>query len=126
MKCPKCAAEFETLTHEGVEVDRCTGCGGVWLDAREWEALEQTADPAGIDTGTRRAGKAQDAVRSVPCPRCSVPMMSMADVTQFHIVYESCPQCAGTFFDAGELRDLSELTVIERVRKLLDQWLSVR
>ncbi len=46
-------------------------------------------------------------------------MLRIADKTQFHIEYEFCPSCSGTFFDAGEFKDLSELTFIERRKKSL-------
>lgn len=39
MKCPKCGLDLETLVHRGIEIDRCNGCGGVWLDRGELEEL---------------------------------------------------------------------------------------
>ena len=36
-----------------------------------------------------------------------------------HIKYESCPICYGTFFDAGEFRDLKENSVLERFLQML-------
>ena len=53
-------------------------------------------------------------------------MLRMIDRTQLHIEFECCPVCNGTFFDAGEFRDLTHLTAIERFRKLVDVWLAVR
>jgi len=53
-------------------------------------------------------------------------MLTVTDTTQFHIEFESCPSCSGTFYDAGEFKDLSELTVVERLRKALDDLLLVR
>ena len=41
-------------------------------------------------------------------------MLPMIDKDQHHIHYESCPTCYGTFFDAGEFRDLKEFNVVER------------
>lgn len=43
MNCPKCAAPFEELCYSALDslvVDRCTGCGGVWLDQGEVPRLE--------------------------------------------------------------------------------------
>ena len=39
MKCPKCGHDLETVDHGGVEVDRCTFCEGIFLDAGELEEL---------------------------------------------------------------------------------------
>jgi hypothetical protein len=35
MKCPKCGADLTTQKYEGVQVDRCPECEGVWFDAGE-------------------------------------------------------------------------------------------
>ena len=39
MKCPKCGHDLATEEYHGLEVDRCTGCDGVWFDAGEAEQL---------------------------------------------------------------------------------------
>jgi hypothetical protein len=39
MRCPKCAEELEEIAFQGIQVDRCTGCQGVWLDPGEIERL---------------------------------------------------------------------------------------
>ena len=32
MKCPKCDGTLIIEEYEGVEVDKCDSCSGVWLD----------------------------------------------------------------------------------------------
>ena len=39
MKCPKCGHELREETLEGLSIDRCTFCEGLWLDANELEQL---------------------------------------------------------------------------------------
>ncbi len=39
MKCPKCGHDLASETLEGVEIDRCTFCEGLFLDAGELEKL---------------------------------------------------------------------------------------
>lgn len=39
MKCPKCGADLATEDYQGVQIDRCPECTGMWLDAGEAEAL---------------------------------------------------------------------------------------
>jgi len=39
MKCPKCGSELHEVSFKGVQVDRCFGCHGVFLDNGELEAL---------------------------------------------------------------------------------------
>lgn len=39
MKCPKCGHDLATENLEGVDIDRCTFCEGLYLDAGELEKL---------------------------------------------------------------------------------------
>jgi hypothetical protein len=41
------------------------------------------------------------------------------DPKQPHIRYETCIDCDGSFFDAGEFRDLSLLTVSDYFKRLV-------
>ena len=38
-RCPKCGAPLAAVTFRKVEIDKCTGCGGVWLDMGELEMI---------------------------------------------------------------------------------------
>ncbi|MGI5862634.1 MAG: zf-TFIIB domain-containing protein [Myxococcales bacterium] len=44
MHCPKCGMDLQTITYRGVEIDRCFGCNGVWLDEGELEKLATGED----------------------------------------------------------------------------------
>lgn len=37
LNCPKCGGSMREVRREGVVVDRCTECGGIFLDAGELE-----------------------------------------------------------------------------------------
>jgi Zn-finger nucleic acid-binding protein len=41
LQCPRDQSKLTTTTFEGVEIDRCETCGGVWLDKGELEQLRQ-------------------------------------------------------------------------------------
>ena len=41
MKCPKCGSQLEEVNYDGVMIDRCTQCMGIWLDKGELELLTQ-------------------------------------------------------------------------------------
>jgi Zn-finger nucleic acid-binding protein len=100
-----------------VEVDRCAGCAGLWLDALEKEKLlERPGLAAEADRpGAHAAGRPGEALT---CPRDRSTLIRMVDRRQPHVGFESCTVCGGVFLDAGELADLSELTLRERVRGL--------
>ena len=39
LRCPKCGHDLEEIDMEGVMVDRCTNCNGLWFDAGEVEIM---------------------------------------------------------------------------------------
>jgi hypothetical protein len=39
LKCPRCGASLEERSVQGVTIDVCSGCKGVWLDHGELEIL---------------------------------------------------------------------------------------
>jgi uncharacterized protein len=41
MRCPKCGEQLEEITFQEIQVDRCTGCRGVWLDPGELERVTE-------------------------------------------------------------------------------------
>ena len=119
MHCPKCNEAFETLTFEDVEFERCLGCKALWFDMLEKEDLLALEGSETIDVGADQVSEAYRDMRDIDCPKCEQPMIPMIDKDQFHIRYESCATCYGTFFDAGEFSDLKEHTVLERFSQLL-------
>ncbi len=102
-----------------VTVDRCESCGGIWLDAGELDRLTVVKGAAQkLDTGRVFAQSgASSAVRN--CPRDGSTLTSLAHHRQKHVIVDRCSTCMGIFLDAGELKDLSEFTLAERVRGLL-------
>lgn len=119
MKCPKCQKAFETLQFESIEFERCTGCQGLWFDMLEKEDLLHLKGSESIDVGEGQVNEIYRNMRNINCPKCDQPMIPMVDKDQFHIRYESCATCYGTFFDAGEFADLKEFSVIERFAQML-------
>ena len=45
MKCPKCGRNLSTEEFHHVQIDRCPGCHGIWLDAGEIDAVVAHDDP---------------------------------------------------------------------------------
>ncbi len=45
MRCPKCGMELIAVNYKGIEVDKCSECEGVWLDAGELEAVSKLEKP---------------------------------------------------------------------------------
>ena len=118
MRCPKCRADMEQVDYEGSEVDRCTICNGIWFDASEIDVLRDEQAAAAIDIGDARIGKQSSAMDSYQCPRCSAAMVKVVDPKQTHIWYETCSSCHGSYLDAGELRDLADVSISDFFKSL--------
>ena len=108
MKCVKCKGILQSLIVNGVPVDQCNRCRGIWFDEGELDWLVNIYKLAISDTYAedhstydKKTGK---------CPRC-MKNSSMVQLLQvhgdFHI--ELCPVCGGRWCDAGELRHFGML-----------------
>ncbi|MGD9789704.1 MAG: zf-TFIIB domain-containing protein [Phycisphaerales bacterium] len=134
LNCPACRASMErcelSSREGGFCVDRCTRCGGVWLDASELERVKSMKGQAErVDKGSQgKAGRdsssarrALTASRSLSrillCPRDGEHLKAGPAPDQPHVIIDRCPTCLGVYLDAGELRDLAHHTVLERVRE---------
>ena len=40
-RCPKCGEPIQAMEFRGVPLDRCPGCGGVWLGPRDLQILAE-------------------------------------------------------------------------------------
>ena len=52
-RCPKCASQLVTITYRDVELDKCTGCGGLWFDTGELDRV-MGQESAGFLGGIKR------------------------------------------------------------------------
>ena len=116
MQCPKCKSNMEKVpTQDGV-IDRCVSCKGLWFDMLEHEDLKSYANM--LDIGSPEVGETHNKIDRVNCPVCpNSPMTRMVDPGQPHIWFEGCPNCFGSFFDAGEFRDLSKFTFSDFIKR---------
>ena len=120
IECPKCYTRMKSIAIDQITVDRCQRCGGLWLDAMGKEQLlaDRKAVKA-IDTDPAAMGKRQDELTSIKCPVDHSAMIRMSAPGQAKVHFESCTVCGGMFFDAGELTELSKVSLGKRLRSLL-------
>ena len=109
---------MEQIDYEGTEIDRCVICKGIWFDAGEIEIMKDKQAAKTIDTGDAKIGKQSNKFDNYQCPRCSGAMVKVVDPTQNHIWYETCSSCNGSYLDAGELKDLANITISDFFKNL--------
>lgn len=121
MRCPKCSSELETKTYgRKILVRRCKACFGLFCKPdvlmemrREWHS------EIVLDSGNPKIGIQLNEMGEIDCPECGIQMDRTFDPVQRHIWFESCSQCEGMWFDAGEFSDLKYDTFMDRIRDYL-------
>ncbi|MEJ8633838.1 MULTISPECIES: TFIIB-type zinc ribbon-containing protein [Streptomyces] len=76
MQCPKCHAAMHTYNRNGVQIEQCSGCRGIFLDYGELESLtrlesqwqQQAPPPQGYP-----AAPAPQAYPAPPAPAWGAP-----------------------------------------------------
>ncbi|UTM59808.1 zf-TFIIB domain-containing protein [Photobacterium sp. CCB-ST2H9] len=120
MQCPKCHSNFEHVTTPLGDIERCTACKGLWLDAYEIEKMKPLADT--VDIGDANIGKSFNKIDQIQCPVCpNNELLRLVDPKQPHIWFESCPTCKGRFYDAGEFKDLAKIDLSDFFKKLFTE-----
>jgi Zn-finger nucleic acid-binding protein len=122
LRCPKDASLMSKVSVGNVVVDHCARCGAMWFDPYELEVAVRTKGAAqDIDHGAAKHQYQWNVYRAseLLCPRDHSPLVTVPDSRQAHVQIELCRQCGGVLLDAGELRDLSEFTLSERLKAFL-------
>ncbi len=121
MECPNCrdTALRPVLTKQGVVVDYCDVCKGVWLD--RGELFHFAKKPMRVSQALQDALKRQSPTHK-RSPRTGKPMVQIAYRGALALDY--CPASGGLWFDAGELKALLEQE--RNVRFALDRKAAAR
>ena len=101
------------VTFNGTYVHRCTDCHGLFLDEFGKEQLRQMTGADAIDTGDAEVGREFNRVDCIQCPACGKEMICLVDADQPRVWFEHCTACGGSFFDAGEFKDLRHPAVVD-------------
>jgi uncharacterized protein len=62
LSCPKCSGLMRTYERNGITIDQCTACYGIFLDRGELELLisAESSYLGGSRSGARQDGRAPD------------------------------------------------------------------
>ncbi len=105
MDCPICKDAMITLQLKEVEIDYCTACSGIWLDAGELEALLGDSNESNqLLASFKPAANTTEELRK--CPICSNKMHKTTVGPTSDILIDKCPKAHGLWFDQGELHEI--------------------
>ncbi|MBN2270924.1 MAG: zf-TFIIB domain-containing protein [Sedimentisphaerales bacterium] len=120
MDCPVCKNAMITLELQEVEIDYCTDCGGIWLDAGE---LEELLGRAGKAAQLLASFKAEPACteRLRKCPICDKKMQKIiVGQSQPTLLIDKCAKGDGLWFDNGELNNIFDRAQLDQHNKIQD------
>jgi Zn-finger nucleic acid-binding protein len=98
---------LDRATFEGLEVDLCPQCGGLWLDRGEitraarlpQSEIDRLRALLTESNGTPVLG---ESAPLVPCPACEG---ELSEVMLGNVHVDYCSTCHGIFLDRGELEE---------------------
>lgn len=126
IRCPKDSTYMEKVFISGIEIDRCAGCGAMWFDALELDKIlgsGMAKDFAShLDIGATGRPSGGRALGDLHCPRDRSPLIDVVDLKQEHVQEKACTVCGGILLDKGELKDLSEHTLGEKIKGILAKF----
>jgi serine/threonine-protein kinase len=124
-RCGKCGGPFKAVFTEGMILDRCKSCGGVWFDHAEIDRLVGRKASTGPGT-VRRIVSVSGAAMPAPldpligsCPSCRVGLRTFS-VPEAEASLEVCPRCFGAWFDRGEIELLEREDVVRWFRGVIE------
>ncbi len=109
MKCPACHNLMIVVDHEGIELDYCVECGGVWFDSGELEMLFETMElegtPLSLDSLLTKP-EADCDEKKRKCPICGKKMHKATVGHTPEVLIDACGLGDGLWFDKGEVGQL--------------------
>ncbi len=117
MKCAKCSHKMETFEVDGIEIDKCPECSGIWCDQGEYEKLLITTDIRKLLSKVDKNKGHNE--KKAPCPRCSgkEKMVQVPSVNP-DIKIDKCTKCNGIWLDGGEFEVLQIDEVMDKLENL--------
>lgn len=99
MKCPVCNTNLVQETRDGVEMEVCSSCQGMWLTRQELGELEdEVFDFGDNEKGSLMLGSSPSDRK---CPQCGNPMNTF-EYRFYDLDLDFCEQQHGFWLDAGE------------------------
>ena len=90
-----------SFQHEGLEVDSCPECFGLWFDREELKEFLQRPQLAQRLSGADDAAPVVEPRHAVRlCPNCGLPL---TETSIGQVLVDFCPRCRGIWLDQGEL-----------------------
>lgn len=125
--CVNGCGDMAATLYEGVEIDVCQACSGVWLDFGELTRIVEIKDASWSESVIEKvlASMGEKGVpayerdRELTCRVCSEVLPPSNYQTNSGLIVNACPNGHGVWLDAGELEKLQ--IYMERWHEVADR-----
>jgi Zn-finger nucleic acid-binding protein len=123
MNCPLDGSKLSHQNYEAdIEIDKCSECGGMWLDYRELERIQESRERDYADeikklpdlVGKAYAMALAQSRPKVHCPSCNEAMERREHGGCSQVMVDVCTHCRGIWLDNSEVGALE--VFFERAR----------
>ena len=110
LTCPRCKSVMHKIEEPDITVDRCSECGGTFLDKGELDVLA-TGMSGEIEFCSVDREERTDKHAYIECPKveCEGNRMRKINLLIYSdIIFDHCEKCAGFFLDSGEITEMNQ------------------
>ena len=123
LTCPRCKSVMQKIEEPDITIDRCSECGGTFLDKGELDVLA-TGMAGEIEVCSVDPEERTDEHAYTECPRAMCEGNKMRKINLLiysDIIFDYCEKCGGFFLDKGEIEEMNqELVQLTKEKKAED------
>ncbi len=122
MICPCCGTPLIEVRLDGIVIDRCETCSGIWFDFAELERV-LNRDTHAIGKLLPRTERLEDPnLDMLPCPRCRDKLIRMRAEPE-RMNYYTCLTCYGRWLGGSALKRVADRSLAIRFERVFQQLL---
>jgi Zn-finger nucleic acid-binding protein len=108
VNCPRCEAALRSGEIEGVQIDECAACQGIWFEKDELQQARDASDPdlAWMDFEMWKDEDQFDISQgALRCPTCDTAMAAVK-YGDTGVEVDYCTHCQGVWLDGSEFEGI--------------------
>ncbi len=99
MDCPRCSVEMTEIAHNDDTLQRCSQCGGQWIDSAD---LNRVLLHANLPALSAVGGYVNPDEIAGMCPVCNVDLVAVEGGEKRSLHYDTCESCGGIWLEGPE------------------------
>jgi Zn-finger nucleic acid-binding protein len=103
MDCPRCSVELTAITNDESAVNRCSECGGLWVDGTD---LTKILLHANLPALTAIGGAINVEEMAGQCPACNVDLVVVEGGEKRALHYDTCESCGGIWVEGEDVDEV--------------------